>query len=293
MTYGIFSLAFIALATAAWFFKGSEFLPKYTLLKANIENADIKTEPNDKKIVARKEYKNNKPVSNNLTDLSTIDELQDKVKRVKDEMQQLNAELDTIRIKQYIASAQHLINTRASPEQALSILQSARTHIKSHPNTPDTDMNALSQDIEYQITQLQQYIVHSPNQALPLLRPLIDHLHTKLETTLKPLAEENTHTAQTDNSQIQKWLNKIYAAGKSLIKVQHQDYQYIENNRLLLKLLIVARSAILLNEQEQFNIALQDALRLIDTMPKPPISQKQIKSILSLEITWQLPQMQQ
>ena len=287
ITYGIFSLVFIALASAAWFFKGAEFLPEHAQFGINISNT------NDKEIVARKDYENNKPVVSNLSDPAAIDELQDKVKRVKDEIRQLNAELDTIRIKQYLANARYLIDARASPEQALAILQSARTYISSQSGTQSANMNALSQDIEHQITQLQQYIVHSPHQALTLLRPLIDRLHARLDAIPKPPAEGGANIAQTDNSWIKGWLNKIYEAGKTLIKVEHSDYQYLENDRLLLKLLIVARSAVLLNEQEQFNIALQDASRLINTMSEPPISQEQIQSILSLEISWQLPQLQQ
>ena len=308
ITYGLFSLVFIVLASAAWFFKGAEFLPEHAWFGINILNTDLITKPDDKETVVRtdlitkpddketvvrKEHKNNKPAVSNLSDPAAIDELQDKVKRVKDEIRQLNAELDTIRIKQYLASARYLIDARASPEQALAILQSARTYIRSHPGTPSTNMNALSQHIEHQITQLQQYVIHSPHQALTFLTPFIDRLHTRLDATLKPSAEQGANIDQTDNSWIKGWLNKIYEAGKTLIKVEHSDYQYLENNRLLLKLLIAARSAVLLNEQEQFNIALQDASRLIDTMPEAPISQEQIQSILSLEISWQLPQMQQ
>lgn len=295
ITYGIFSSVFIVLATGAWFFKGAEFLPTYSLLTTNNTsntNIDLKTKHDDKKNMAQKEYQNNKPLVNNLTDLTKIGELQNKINNVKDEIRQLNTELDDIRIGQYLASARYLIDTRTNLEQALSLLQSAHTHVKSHL-APSANTNALSQNIEHQITQLQQYIAHSPRQALTLLSPLIDRLHTKLEATPKPPKQKNTSIIQTDKSWIKEWLNKIYAAGKTLIKIEHPHYQYMENERLLLKLLVVARSAVLLNEQEQFHIALQDALRLIDTMPESPVSKEQIESILSLEITWQLPQIRQ
>ena len=293
ITYAMFSLAFIVLAVAAWFFKGADFLPSgYSSLAAKISNTDAKPKDDDKDIVAQREYPTNKLEVKPGVDAHSVDELQDKVERLKEEMQALDDQLNTARIKRYVASAQYLINTRAAPEQALSLLQAARTDIDIHSHASDTEMNALSQDIARQITRLQRYITHAPRKVLPLLNPLIDHLHTESQTTVEPHTEAHANADFTDESWPKEWLNKIYAAGKTLIRIEAPDYQYAESNRLLLRLLITARSAVLLNEQEQFNIALKDALRLIETTPNPPISQEQIQSILSLKITWQLPAMQ-
>ncbi len=292
ITYGVFSLIFIVLAAAAWFFKGVDLLPEPFAPGTDTSNADIKPEADDRNTVVSGEHSSNKPKMKRVADLDWANELQDKVERLKDEIQQLDSKLNTARIKQYIASARYLMETRTAPEQALSLLQAARTDIAVHRHTSEAEMNTLSQDIDRQIARLQHYIAHSPRRALTLLNPLIEHLHTSLEITSTPQAEMHANTGRIDESWVKEWLNKIYAAGKTLIKVEHPDYQYIENNYVLFKLLITARSAVLLNEQEQFNIALKDALGLIENMPNPPISQEQIQAILSLEITWQLPTMQ-
>ena len=360
ITYGIFSLMFIALATAAWFFKGADLLPKHFPFGTNISNTDIKPKDDGKNTEAQKEHSDNKPEvkpiadeqrkppddkpevkpiaeaqkehSDNkpevkpiadeqrkppddkpevkpiaeaqrenpddkpevkpIVDPDLVNELQKKVERLKKEMRQLDNKLNTVRIKQYIGSAQYLIETRTAPEQALSLLEAARTDIEIHRRTSGAKVNAMSQEIDRQIVRLQQYIAHSPRRSLRLLNPLIDHLHTKVETKPKPQTQTHANANLTNESRIQEWLNKIYAAGRTLIKVEHPDYQYVENNHLLFKLLITARSAVLLNEQEQFNIALKDALRLIETMPNPPISEEQIQSILSLKISWHLPETQ-
>ncbi len=290
ITYAMFSLAFIVLAVAAWFFKGADFLPSgYSSLAAKISN----TEDDGKNIMAQRELPTNKPEVKFGTDANSVAELREKVERLKEEMQTLDDQLNTARIKRYIASAQYLIDTRTAPEQALFLLQAARTDIDIHSRASDTEMNALSQDIARRITRLQNYITHAPRKALTLLNPLIDHLYTESQTTAEPYTEVSANVNFTDESWLQEWLNKIYAAGRTLIKIEVPDYQYAESNRLLLRLLITARSAVLLNEQEQFDIALKDSLRLIETMPNPPISQEQIRSILSLEISWQLPTMQQ
>ena len=293
ITYVIFSLLFIVLAAAAWFFKGADLLPEHFSLATNTSNTETKPQHDDKNIVVPEELPSGKPEPNLIVDPNLINELQDKVERLKEEMLVLDSELNIARIKQYIASAHYLIETRTAPKQALSLLQAARTDIEVHRRTSDVEMNALAQDIESQIARLQQYIARAPHRALTLLNPLIEHLHTKLETIPKPQAEAYATTDPINESRLTEWLNKIYAAGSTLIRVERPDYQYAEDNNVLFKLLITARSAILLNEQEQFNIALKDALRLIEVMPNPPISQEQIESILSLEINWQLPTIQQ
>ena len=294
ITYGIFSLLFIVLAVAAWFFKGADLLPEYFSLATNTSNANIKPKADDNKnIVVPEERPRNKPEPKPIVDPSLLNELQDKVERLKDEMLQLDNELNVARIKQYIASTQYLIETRTAPEQALSLLQAARTDIEVHRHTLGAEMNAMAQDIENQIARLQQYIARAPHRTLTLLNPLIDHLHQMLETAPKMQAEVSASADHINESWVREWLNKIYAAGNTLIRVEQPDYQYAEDNYLLFKLLITARSAVLLNEQEQFNIALKDALRLIERMPNPPISQEQIESILSMEIYWQLPVVQQ
>ena len=293
ITYGIFSLLFIVLASAAWFFKGADLLPEHFSLATNTSNADTKPQADDKNIVVPEELPSDKPQPSFIADPSLVDELQEKVERLKEEMLVLDSELNIARIKQYIASAQYLMETRTAPEQALSLLQAARTDIEVHRRTSDAEMNALAQDIERNIDRLQQYIARAPHRALTLLNPLIEHLHTKLETIPKPQAEAYATTDPINESRLAEWLNKIYAAGSTLIRVEQPDYQYAEDNNVLFKLLITARSAILLNEQEQFNIALRDALRLTEAMPNPPISQQQIESILSLDINWQPPTIQQ
>ena len=294
ITYGIFSLVFIVLAVAAWFFKGADLFPSgYFSLEKIISNTEVKPKDDDKNIALPEEQPNNKPEPNLITDSNLVDELKDKVERLKDEMQQLDNELNVARIKRYIASAQYLIATHSAPEQALSLLQSARTDIEIHRHTSDAEMDALAQDIDRQIARLQQYIVHSPRRVLSLLNPLIDHVHTKLETSPKPQTKAHTDADAANESWVKEWLNKIYAAGQNLIKIERSEHQYVENNHLLFKLLIAARSAVLLNDQEQFNIALKDALRLIETMPRSPVSQEQIKAILSMEISWQLAAVQQ
>ena len=287
-------MLFIVLASAAWFFKGVDLLPEHFSLTANKSNTDIKPKADDKKnTIVPEKPRSNKPEPKLIADPNLVDELQGKVERLKDEMLQLDNKLNVARIKQYIASAQYLMETRTAPEQALSLLQAARTDIEVHRHTSGAEMNALAQDIERQIARLQQYIARSPRRALTLLNPLIDHLHTKLEAVPKPQAEAHASADPMNGGWAKEWLNKIYAAGNTLIRVERPDYQYAEDNYVLFKLLITARSAILLNEQEQFNIALKDALRLIKRMPNPPISKEQIESILSLEIYWQLPTTQQ
>ena len=130
ITYGIFSLLFIALAVAAWFFKGADLLPEHFSLATNTSNVDIKPKVDDDKNTAVPEKRpRNKPEPKPIVDPSLVDELQDKVERLKDEMLQLDNKLNIARIKQYIASAQYLIETRTAPEQALSLLQAARTDI--------------------------------------------------------------------------------------------------------------------------------------------------------------------
>ena len=294
ITYGVFSLLFIILAVAAWFLKQAEFLPEHALLQKNPPRtvADPNIALNDEKPIVIQNRQNNKPSANNITDPIAVDRLDNKVKRLKDEIRQLTAELDDIRIRQYLASARYLIDTRTAPERALSILQSARSYIESRPDTRNSDTHELLQDIDYQIEQLQLYIAHSPYKTLVHLKPLIDDMHAELALAFNPSAEAKINTDSTDKAWTSKWLTRIYDLGKNLIKVENPADRYTENNRLLLKLLITARSAVLLNEQQQFSIALQDALRLIDTMSQPPISREQIESILSLDIIWQLPEMQ-
>ena len=294
ITYGIFSLLFIVLAAAAWFYKGADLFPQgYFSLETIMANINVKPKEDDKNIVVPEEQPSKEPEPNLIADPELVNELQDKVERLKEEMLQMDNELNVVRIKRYMASAQYLIETRSTPEKALSLLQSARTDIEIHRHTSDVEMNALTQDIDRQIARLQQYISYSPRRALRLLNPLIDHLHTKQETTPKLQTEARADADPADESWVNGWLDRIYAAGRNLIKIEHSEHQYVENNYLLFKLLIAARSAVLLNDQEQFNIALKDALRLIEMMPNPPISKEQIESILSLEIYWQLPAVQQ
>ena len=294
ITYGIFSLVFIVLAAAAWFFKGADLFPSgYFSLGTIISNTEVKPKGDDKNIVVPEEHSNNKPEPNLITDPNLVDELKDKVERLKEEMQQLDNELNVARIKQYIASAQYLIETRSAPAQALSLLQAARTDIGIHRHALSAEMNTLAQDIDRQIARLQQYVAYSPHRALRLLNPLIDHVHTKLGTTPKPQTKAHTDVTSMDENWVKEWLNKIYAAGQNLIVIERPEHQYVENNYLLFKLLIAARSAVLLNEQEQFNIALKDALRLIEKMPTSPILKEQIEPILLMEISWQLPAVQQ
>ena len=292
ITYGAFSLLFIILASAAWFFKRAEFLPEHLLQQTNTpsEVADSNTNPDDNKTTAAESRQNDKPTTDNLTDPVAIDELNNKATQLRDEIRQLNTELDAIRVQQYLASARYLIDTRTSPERALSILQSARTYIETRPDLPNADANI--RDIDSLMMQLQRYITHSPYKALARLEPLINRIHNELETTINPQSEGNINDNETDKSWLGEWSTKIYDVSKALIRIEPQNIQYIENNRLLLKLLISARSAVLLNEQKQFNIALQDAIRLLDTMQQPPISPQQIESILSLKIIWQLPETQ-
>ena len=292
ITYGIFSLLFIVLASAAWLFKGADLLPEHFSLATNKSNTEIRPRAEDKNIVVPEQPSSDKPQPNLIADPGLVDELQDKVERLEKEMLELDNELNIARINQYIASAQYLIETRTAPEQALSLLQAARTDIEVHRRTSDAEINAQAQDIERLIDRLQQYIARAPHRALTLLNPLIDHLYTKLEALPKPQAEAYATTDPINESRLTEWLNKIYAAGNTLIRIEQPDYQYAKDNHVLFKLLITARSAILLNEQEQFNIALKDALRLMEVMPDPPISQEQIESILSLEINWQPPTIQ-
>ena len=294
IAYGIFSLLFIILASGAWFLKRAEWLPEYTLLDTNTSPIykDNRFEYNDKDDATAKEYWDNPANTEQPVDHNVADKLDGDIKQLKDEIQQLHAELDVIRIRQYLATANYLIDMHLSPQRALSILQSARTYIEAHPDILQTNIAISLQDIDAQIVALQQYIEHSPKKALLLLAPLIADMETKPQAIPEPQTEQNINPNQRDESWTEKWLAKIYDVGKNLIRIEHTDNPLTKNNHLLLKLLITARTAVLLNEQEQFYIALNDAIRIIDTTPEPPIMREQIESILSLKIVWQLPRLQ-
>ena len=294
ITYGIFSLLCIIVATTAWFFKHADFSPPYFLPPTNTPHTTNEgTEPDNQVSEVQKQHPAPKPTADNLASAASIDKLNSRVKALKNEIKQLNAELDVIRIQQYIANARYLINTGIAPEQALSVLQAIRADIEAHPDVLKTDTIRSRQNIDNWISNLQQYIKHSPKKSLALLAPLIANIETKLGTISEPQMTKNIGSNQTNESWVNEWLAKIYNVGKSLIKIEYTNSQYIEDNRLLLKLLIVAQTAVLLNEQEQFNIALQDALKIVDTMAQPPITSKQIETILSLKIVWKLPQIGQ
>ena len=129
-TYGIFSMLFIVLAVAAWLFKGADLVPEHFSLATDTSNTDIKPKADDNKNTAVSEERpSNRPEPKPTVDPSLIAELQDKVERLKDEILQLDNELNVARIKQYIAGAQYLMEARTAPEQALSLLQAARTDI--------------------------------------------------------------------------------------------------------------------------------------------------------------------
>ena len=290
ITYGIFSLLFIIVATAAWFFKHADFSPPYLPTTNTPHTTHEDTKPDNQISEIQKQHPALKPTANNLASAASIDKLNNRVKALKDEIKQLNAELDVIRIQQYIANARYLINTGIAPEQALSILQSIRADIEAHPDVLKTNTIRPWKNIDNWISNLQQYIKHSPKKSLALLAPLIANIETKLGTISEPQMTKNIGSNQTNESWVNEWFAKIYNVGKSLIKIEYANSQYIEDNRLLLKLLIVAQTAVLLNEQEQFNIALHDALKIVDAMAQPPITSKQIETILSLKIVWELPQ---
>lgn len=240
-----------------------------------------------------RDHKADETTTNDFAAPAAVDELQNKIRRLKAEMRKLNTELDLIRVRQYIANADYLIETRAAPERALSILQSVRADIEARPAIPNTDTNTLLRDIDYRIVALQQYLAHSPDNTLQPLAILIDQTRNKLQATLNLPTKESMDTEQTEVGWIKKWTTKIYAAGKKLVKIEDPHSRHIEDYRLLLRLLIAAHGAALLSEQEQFYATLNDALKLIDTMSQPPISKLQIESILSLEIIWQPPELPQ
>ena len=292
ITYGIFSLLFIILATAAWFFKRTEWLPEYTTPQTNTSqpSLDVNTTPNYTKDALKKEDSVNEPASATM-DTQSVDSMERKVKQLKDEIRQMDAELDIMRIQHYLANADYLIDTGISPERALPILQSLRADIESNPGILKTGINVSLQDIDDKITALKKYIKHSPKKALVLLAPLITDIETQLGAMSESPTNANTNLYQGNDSRIKEWPEKVYDVGRSLLRIERTDNHY-KNNQLLLKLLISARSAVLLNEQEQFYISLKDTLKIIDTMPQPSIRREQVEDLLSLKIIWQLPKIQ-
>lgn len=279
IVYSIFILLLALAAMAAWFYKQPSFLPGSQTLTETIKQKKLQATLVPK--VEESSQTNRTPLKKpSATDNLEAHKLAEQILRTRQQLEQLQMEIVLNRARLYVDSAQQLIETGSSPERALRLLQLADSYITDQSDILGNTANLLQQEINQAVYLLQDYNKHSPRNLLSMLSELIELVQQQM------LASQSTASLNTDN---QNWIDKLFGTRGILFRVERVASKTSEQDKLLLNLLILARTAVLMSDQMQFYVALNDAHKLISVMHQPAISQTQIEQILSQKASWQTP----
>ena len=282
IVYSIFTILLVVAAAAAWFYKQPSFLKLEESMKEEVAQKQKDFQNNVlPKSQTRNKIEKSSVQNRPLQDALEADKIAEQVQQLEQQLEQLQTEVALNKARLYLDSAAQLIETRGSPAHALELIHLASSYLAKQETIPEAAARALQAKADEMLSLLQDYRSRSPRTLLPVLSELIESVQQQTPIS-KPLAEEST----TQNS----WIDQLVGPEGILLKVERVRDEHVGRQKLLLNLLILARIAVLTSDQEQFRVALEDALKLIEVMPQAPISQTQITQLLSQDIAWQLPQ---
>lgn len=282
IVYSIFTILLVLAAAAAWFYKQPSFLRLEESVKKEVAQQQRDFQNNVLPQTQTRKKVDESPVQNHsLQSTLDIDKIAEQVQGLEQQLEQLQTEVALNKAQLYIDSASQLIETRSSPALAFELLHLARSYLAEQATIPMAAARALQAEADEMLSLLQNYRSRSPRNLLPVLSELIESVQQQ-NSIPEPIAEERAR----QNS----WIDQLFGSEGILLRVERARDEGVGRQQLLLNLLILARIAVLTSDQEQFRVALEDALKLIEVMPQAPISQAQITHLLSQDIAWQLPQ---